>query len=347
MRTAASADSNGGIGDEVEIEMPEGALPAIVRPLGPGLACDSTAVARWMVEHRDDLEQLLAHTGAILFRNFAVRSTEDFAAMVAHYPGPAHGYSGGATARSAISGRVFEATRSPPDVRLMLHQEMAYLPRWPRKLAFYCRQPSATGGETIIADVRRFEQLVDGRMRDEVAANGVLYVRNFRSPGPFPEALESTHRTWQEAFYTDDPRKAEQDLREMGMTAQWLDDGSLSASYRAEGFINHPLTGERRWFNHIASQTMTPQSMRERWTLYADHYADGRSRPYDVRFGDGRAIPLDNVIALFPLLDSVTMAFPWQEGDVLMIDNVQTFHGRNPFTGHRDVQVALIEEGVQ
>src|SRR3546814_5337136 len=58
---------------------------------------------------------------------------------------------------------------------------MAYLPRWPRKLAFYCRQPPATGGETIIADVRRFEQLVDGRMRDEIAANGVLYVRNFRS----------------------------------------------------------------------------------------------------------------------------------------------------------------------
>src|SRR3546814_16795145 len=78
MRTVASADSNGGIGDQIEIEMPEGALPAIVRPLGSELACDSTAVARWMVEHRDALEQLLAHTGAVLFRNFAVSSTEDF-----------------------------------------------------------------------------------------------------------------------------------------------------------------------------------------------------------------------------------------------------------------------------
>src|SRR3546814_8563447 len=118
VRTVASADSNGGIGVQIGVEMPEGALPVIVRPLGSDLACDSTAVARWMVEHRDDLEQLLAHTGAVLFRNFAVRSTEDFAAMVAHYPGPAHGYSGGATARSPISGREFELVKATFGERL-------------------------------------------------------------------------------------------------------------------------------------------------------------------------------------------------------------------------------------
>src|SRR3546814_18735342 len=99
MRTVASADSNGGIGDQIEIEMPEGALPAIVRPLGSELACDSTAVARWMVEHRDDLEQLLANHGSGLFRNFAVRSPGELAAMDAHYPGPATGYYDGPPGR--------------------------------------------------------------------------------------------------------------------------------------------------------------------------------------------------------------------------------------------------------
>ena len=36
------------------------------------------------------------------------------------------------------------------------------------------------------------------------------------------------------------------------------------------------------------------------------------------------------------------MAFPWSHGDVLLIDNYLTAHGRNTYTGRRDIQVALI-----
>ena len=50
---------------------------------------------------------------------------------------------------------------------------------------------------------------------------------------------------------------------------------------------------------------------------------------------------------MMPLLNDETIAVPWQNGDILMIDNILTFHGRNPYTGHRDVQVALLEEGAQ
>ena len=34
------------------------------------------------------------------------------------------------------------------------------------------------------------------------------------------------------------------------------------------------------------------------------------------------------------------MAFPWRQGGLTILDNVYTFHGRNPYTGRRDVQVA-------
>ncbi len=51
--------------------------------------------------------------------------------------------------------------------------------------------------------------------------------------------------------------------------------------------------------------------------------------------------------ALHPLLDTVTTGFRWAARDLLLIDNIMTFHGRTPYTGKRDVQVALLEEGVQ
>ena len=114
----------------------------------------------------------------------------------------------------------------------------------------------------------------------------------------------------------------------------------------APGFVDHPETGERRWFNQIPSQTVTPIYM-SRYAEYEAHYGDHRPRPYDPRYGDGGRIPVELVIESYRASDACTVAFPWENGAVLMIDNVNTFHGRSPYAGKRDVQVALLEEGAQ
>ena len=334
--------------DDVTLELPEQAGQTItIRPRAPQLATNAGAFLAWYAAQRDRLARIAALAGPVRLTGFAITGTPDFNALASLYDAPREGYVGGATPRSQLAERVFEATASPPVTRLTVHQEMAYLPRWPRKVMFYCAVPSTTGGETITADVRSFDRLVPPRLKDEVRERGVRYLRNFRGPGPIPDALTSIHRTWQQAFYTEAPAEAEAACERMGLVWQWLDDGSLSTQFAAPGFATHPETGETVWFNHVHSQTFVKETVGSIWPIYDEWYSDGKPMGYDVRFGDGGEIPLDERRALFPLLDAVTTGFRWKRGDVLLIDNIMTFHGRNPYTGQRNVQVALLEEGLQ
>ncbi|CAN5308212.1 TauD/TfdA family dioxygenase [soil metagenome] len=336
------------LSDDVIVTRPaQPGATVTVQPRASELASDPAAFLGWFDAHRSALEQLIARSGPVRLHGFAVTGTQDFSAIACLYDAPREGYVGGATPREQLAERVFEATNSPAEHRLIVHQEMAYLPRWPRKILFYCAVPSHTGGETITADVRSFDRQVPARFRDAVRNRGVRYIRNFRAPGEMPPALASAHRTWQQAFYTDDPAVAEAACTRMGLSWKWLDDGSLSAEYSAPGLATHPLTGETVWFNHIHSQTMMPESEPTRWDAYAAWYADGRPKGYEVRFGDGGAIPLDDVRHIFGLLDRMAGGFRWAAGDLLLIDNILTFHGRNPYAGERNVQVALLEEGEQ
>jgi alpha-ketoglutarate-dependent taurine dioxygenase len=53
------------------------------------------------------------------------------------------------------------------------------------------------------------------------------------------------------------------------------------------------------------------------------------------------------------MLDEITqvyndhsVVFPWREGDVLMLDNMLTAHGRKPFVGERKVVVGIAESNL-
>ena len=322
-----------------------GGLPVFVTPRTAELRQDAEAAAAWLRARHAAVEQLLDEAGGVVLRGFAFGGAADFERAIGHYPDMAFGYTAGATPRAAISGRVFEATRVPAPMKIPLHQEMAYLPSFPRRLAFFCNQPPRSGGETLIGDVRRFEERVSRTFREAVEARGVRYVRNFRAPDFVlgDPQLEAMHKTWTESFATEDPRKVEADCRAMGLEYDWNADGSVSVSYVSPGVIRHPASGRTLWFNQIATQSMTlalygPATM----ARVAERYADGRALPYVTTFGDGGPIAPEQAEGLFPVLEQLEVAFPWRRGDLMLLDNFQTFHGRNPYTGGRDVQVALL-----
>jgi len=318
-------------------------LPLVIQPAAAWRDVD--ALVKWGNAHRSALENAVTQYCAVLLRGFEVDDTPHFERVSEMFPAYDMGYEAGATSRAQISGKVFEATRVPPDVWIMLHQEMAYMRRYPSKLAFYCKTAPEQGGETIIGDMRRFTAALPQRLMSELTQKGVRYNRNFLSPDT-QDARKTptfTHRTWVEAFYTDDRRKVEDDCKARGLEFEWRSDGSISMWNTLPGVTRHASTGETLYFTQIHTQVPHRRWMGDStWSQYSAVYTDGVPKPFDASFGDGSPLNESDLLTIYDELDKVTVAFPWQHGDVLFVDNINTAHGRNPYKGQRDVQVALI-----
>jgi hypothetical protein len=65
--------------------------------------------------------------------------------------------------------------------------------------------------------------------------------------------------------------------------------------------------------------------------------------PFNTRFGNGDPIGADVVQAINGAYEANTVRERWQAGDLLLVDNVRTAHGREPYEGPRDLVVAMAD----
>jgi hypothetical protein len=65
--------------------------------------------------------------------------------------------------------------------------------------------------------------------------------------------------------------------------------------------------------------------------------------PRHCYYGDGSVIEDSVMRDLNEIYRQIEVAFTWQRGDILMVDNMLTAHARNPFKGERKLCVAMGE----
>jgi alpha-ketoglutarate-dependent taurine dioxygenase len=318
-----------------------GALPLVVRPAGgaralPALFCDERAA----------LERLLLTHGALLFRDFDVARAADLGAVLEADGAQPMRYFGGISPRTSVRGGVYTATELPPGVRIPLHNELSYLATYPRALWFSCAEPAETGGETTLADGRALYQALDRRVRARFVERGVRYRCSFHGPSPLHDLLDHLQKvtkSWMEAFETGERAVVEARCRELGATCRWLPSGRLVLETTRPAIVEHPVSGERAWFNSAHLFHINPRGIG--WTrfLLSRLYALGRPdvRTQEATFGDGTPLDPHTLERLFHALDDATVAVRWQRGDLLWIDNLLCMHGRNPYRGERHVLAAL------
>jgi hypothetical protein len=65
--------------------------------------------------------------------------------------------------------------------------------------------------------------------------------------------------------------------------------------------------------------------------------------PNNTYYGDGADIEPAALDELRAAYDAETVTIPWQEGDIMMLDNMLAAHGREPYTPPRQIVVGMAE----
>lgn len=300
-------------------------LPVLISPLKSGeILLD--VFERLQVQ----IEEALSSVGGVLLRGFDVPSIEAFQQFAVAFGHPLLSYDFGSTPRTAVGGGVYTSTEYPAHQHIPLHNEQAYTREWAMKLWFHCVAASDSGGETPIADSRAICRDMPDSIRRRFA-NGICYVRNY---GDFDVP-------WQQVFNTENRAEVETYCRRTGVQWEWKEDGGLRTRQLCQGIERHPRTGETVWFNqahlfHISSQQPEVRAMLE-------ELLGIENLPRNVYYADGSPIPDTIFDEIRSVIDAQTVIFPWQAGDVLMLDNMLVAHGRTPFKGERKVVVAMAE----
>jgi len=304
-----------------------GALPLLIEAMSP-----ETDLIAWAAAHRKELGMLLQEAGGILFRGFGLDNSEQFEHLIEAVSGSLLDYSYRSTPRSVVSGKIYTSTEYPPHQTIPLHNENAYAHDWPLKIWFFSLQCASAGGETPIADSRRVYQRIPQSVRERFERKRVMYVRNYGSGFDLP---------WQEVFQTTSREQVERFCSSTGIQFEWLPDDRLRTRQTCQAVARHPATGEMVWFNqaHLFHVSRLPSEVREAMlSIFSEE-----DLPRNVLYGDGSAIDSADLDLICEAYERERVVFPWSNGDVLLLDNMLAAHGRNPFTGKRQVVVGMAE----
>lgn len=279
------------------------------------------------------LKKRLHKNGAILFKSFEIDDAIKLEACVNSFSKSSMDYVDGNSPRTKLHGKVYTSTEHPPEEFISLHNELSYGNKWPSYLFFCCALPALKGGSTVIADSRAILSDLSEGTRKIFREKGVRYIRNLHGgygAGP----------SWQDTFETNDKKKIESYCKENDTDLIWNDDNELRLIQKRNAIIQHPVSGEEVWFNQ-ADQFHPSTNSTDVYEALTQIYEDPESMPQYATFGDGEKIPLNMLDEIRSVSNDNMVVFKWEKGDLLIVDNLLTAHGRTPFEGPRKILVSM------
>jgi alpha-ketoglutarate-dependent taurine dioxygenase len=303
---------------------PERDRIALYEATAPGLS-----PVAWAEANTERLNERLITAGACLLRGFDVPDTSVFSGFVRVFGEELAEYTYRSTPRSKVED-VYTSTEYPATELIPLHNEMSYTSSWPLRIWFYSVIAARVGGETPLADSHAVHQRIPADVRERFERHGVRYVRNYRT---------GLGVSWEETFPGMDRAGVERFCAQRGIVVEWLEGNSLRTTETCQAVAAHPITGKPGWMNQ--AHLFHVSSLNEATRLALLELMDERDLPRNAYLGDGRPIADADLAAIRDAYTAEALAFPWREGDLLMVDNMAMAHGRMSFEEPRKVLVAM------
>jgi hypothetical protein len=305
-------------------------FPLVIMP-----ANKKVKLVNWIRHNKSQFEKDLIWHGAILFRGFDIRTAQDFNEFMRCFDTEPLPYMFRSSPRKELDRsikNIYLSTTYPNDQHINMHNESSYSRVWGRKIVFCCLKPALTGGETPIADSRRVLSGISGDLVKKFRVNGVKYRRNL---------LPDLGMPWQEIFQTEDRRVMEETCRKYSIDSTFYSDDHVVLEWWKPAVYAHPVSHEETWFNHVLF--FNKYSRYEELGFSPDDHLPEEYLSSETFFGDGSPITYDEYLEIKRSYDKNRVAFPYEQGDILFLDNMLAAHGRNPYRGERIIATAIIE----
>ncbi|GIH77776.1 TauD/TfdA family dioxygenase [Planobispora longispora] len=294
----------------------------------------ATTIAVLGSSDRDSADSLLLQHGAVLFRGLGVDSPAAFHEFVGTFGEPFTDYRHGNSPRVAVQTGVWTSTEYPAEYEISLHNELSYAHRWPSRLFFYCDRAPAGGGATPVSDSRAVLAGLSPGVRSRFTSLGIAYLQNLH--GGF-----GLGKSWQDTYETGDRDEVERALAGTGAEFRWTDDDELRVRQVRPAVRSHPVTGEEVWFNQ-AEQWHVSSLPADEAEVLLEMASSDEELPLQATYGDGSPLGADDLREVRETAKRNECSFPWERGDVMMIDNLLVMHGRHAYTGNRRILVSMI-----
>jgi hypothetical protein len=304
-------------------------------PFPLALACESAdldlaTMSHWLQARREELLAASATHGAVLFRGFPLQTPQDFDAFVAAFDLPNFPYEESLSnaVRIVKTPRVFTANEAPPSVTIFLHHEMAQTPIYPSRLFFFCEQPAAEGGATPLCRSDVLWEIVESEFPSfaDCIEKGLRYSNVMPAENDLASGMG---RSWQSTLRASSRDQVESRLSTLGYSWEWLPGDNLRATTPVLPAVRKLADGRTTFFNQLIAAF--------------SGWKDARNDPAKaITFGDGTPLDPEAVRVAAWEADKRSFDVPWQRGDVALVDNFVTMHGRRTFSGTRKVLASLI-----
>lgn len=285
---------------------------------------------RILSEYSGELKDCLAEYGSILFRGFPIRGADEFEGCLEAARFEEMPYVGGAAPRRQVTNkRILTTNESPPSEKIPFHHEMSQVPSPPPYVFFYCEIPPESGGQTGILHSHEmynaFFELAP-EFAQKIESSGVRYIRVMP---PKDDETSPIGRSWPATFQTSDKNEAENKMTEMGMDWEWLENGDLKTITKPLPAVRKdPQTGKKTFFNSMVAAYMGWQDKRN-------------DRKKAVVMPDGSYMDDAVMTALENIMEEKAVAFEWEKGDMLWVNNNLVLHSRYPFKGERLILASI------
>ena len=284
----------------------------------------------WIKQHKDSIEHWLSTQGAIVIRGLKIHSSRLFAKLLTElFSADLLQYQFRSTPRTALSGNIYTATEYKADQTIPQHNEKAYSKSWPLRLGFCCMVPAEQSGATPIADSRLIYQSIPAEIREEFERKQVMYVRHYGD----------LDLPWSEVFQTEDKAEVEGYCAANDIQFEWLSNNGLKTKEVCQATLQIPNTLQKVWFNQAHLFHVSNLDAESRQSLLSIFGKD--KLPRNAFFGDGSDIPEAMLEEIRNVYASLTLRFPWQKHDLMLLNNTLFSHGREPYTGSRQVLVGM------